>query len=48
MIRNQKDLQQFLAEFAEAGKKTASEFHNKWFRFETYRKIVCTDNFWMI
>ena len=24
------------------------EFHNKWTRFETYRKIVCTDNFWMI
>ncbi len=25
-----------------------SEFHNKWFKFETYRRIVCTDNFWMI
>ena len=35
----------------EAGKATAenrSELHNKWFRFETYRKVVCTDNFWVI
>lgn len=23
-------------------------FHNKWSRFETYRRIVCNDNFWMI
>ena len=47
-IRNQKDLQEFLDEFAETRGKNVSEFHNKWFRFETYRKIVCTDNFWMI
>ena len=38
--------QQFLDEFKSTDNK--SEFHNKWFKFETYRKIVCTDNFWMI
>ena len=45
-IRSNDDYQQFLKEFKAADNK--SEFHNKWFKFETYRKIVCTDNFWMI
>ena len=45
-IRSNDDYQQFLEEFKGADNK--SEFHNKWFKFETYRKIVCTDNFWMI
>ena len=47
-IKNQKELKEFLAEFEETEEKNLSEFHNKWSRFETYRKIVCTDNFWMI
>ena len=29
-------------------KEKRLEFHNKWSKFETYRRIVCTDNFWMI
>lgn len=45
-IRSNADYQQFLDEFKSTDNK--SEFHNKWFKFETYRKIVCTDNFWMI
>ena len=45
-IRSNDDYQMFLREFEAADNK--SEFHNKWFKFETYRKIVCTDNFWMI
>ena len=45
-IRSNDDYQQFLKEFKAADNK--SEFHNKWFKFETYRRIVCTDNFWMI
>lgn len=47
-IKNQKELKECLAEFEETEEKNLSEFHNKWSRFETYRKIVCTDNFWMI
>lgn len=47
-IKSKKDLEQFLKEFAEIGGKNISEFHNKWFQFEVYRRIVCTDNFWMI
>lgn len=47
-IQSKKDLEQFLEEFAEIGGKNISEFHNKWFQFEVYRRIVCTDNFWMI
>lgn len=45
-IRSNDDYQMFLREFEAADNK--SEFHNKWFKFETYRRIVCTDNFWMI
>ncbi|MGN0399566.1 MAG: HesA/MoeB/ThiF family protein [Blautia sp.] len=48
IIKNQKDLEEFLKEYDRTEGKNVSEFHNKWFRFETYRKIVCTDNFWMI
>ncbi len=47
-IKNKKDLDEFLKEFAEIDGKNISEFHNKWFQFEVYRRIVCTDNFWMI
>ena len=45
-IRSNDDYQMFLREFEATDNK--SEFHNKWFKFETYRRIVCTDNFWMI
>ena len=47
-IKHKKDLEKFLQEFALADKNNHSDFHNKWFQFEVYRKIVCTDNFWMI
>jgi len=47
-IKNKKDLDQFLEEFTEIDGKNISEFHNRWFQFEVYRRIVCTDNFWMI
>lgn len=47
-IKSKKDLEQFLEEFVEIGGRNISEFHNKWFQFEVYRRIVCTDNFWMI
>ena len=47
-IKKQADLKQFLEEFGAVKADARSDFHNKWFRFETYRRIVCTDNFWMI
>ena len=47
-IKHKKDLEKFLEEFKLGDKNNRSDFHNKWFQFEVYRKIVCTDNFWMI
>lgn len=47
-IRGEADLNNFLYEYKNLDKKKSQEFHNKWSRFETYRRIVCTDNFWMI
>lgn len=42
------ELDQFLEEYRNLDKKKKVEFHDKWGKFETYRRIVCTDNFWMI
>lgn len=42
------DLDNFLYEYKNIKKESRLEFHNKWSKFETYRRIVCTDNFWMI
>ena len=42
------DLDNFLNEYKNLEKEKRLEFHNKWSKFETYRRIVCTDNFWMI
>lgn len=39
---------QFVDEYEQLGKEELSEFHNKWSEFETFRSIVCTDNFWII
>ena len=39
---------QFVDEYEQLGKEEPSEFHNKWSEFETFRSIVCTDNFWII
>lgn len=47
-INSRMTLEQFLTEYADTTEQNQSGFHNKWFHFETYRKIVCTDNFWMI
>lgn len=47
-IHHRKEFGQFLQEFHQIKGKNNSNFYNKWFQFETYRKIVCTDNFWMI
>jgi sulfate adenylyltransferase subunit 1 len=47
-IRSEADLDNFLYEHKNVDKDKRLEFHNKWSKFETYRRIVCTDNFWMI
>jgi sulfate adenylyltransferase subunit 1 len=47
-IRGAADLDNFLYEHKNTDKEKYLEFHNKWSKFETYRKIVFTDNFWMI
>jgi sulfate adenylyltransferase subunit 1 len=47
-IRSEADLDNFLYEHKNLDKDNRLDFHNKWSKFETYRRIVCTDNFWMI
>ena len=47
-MKNKEELGKFLSEAKEVTSEKRSEVHNKWFRFETYRKVVCTDNFWVI
>ena len=47
-IKGAADLDNFLYEYKNLDKEKRQEFHNKWSKFETYRRIVCTDNFWMI
>lgn len=47
-IKCEADLNNFLYEHKNLDKENRLEFHNKWSKFETYRRIVCTDNFWMI
>ena len=48
LVKNKEDLERFLEEAKNVISENRSEVHNKWFRFETYRKVVCTDNFWVI
>lgn len=47
-IKVKADFDNFLYEYKNLEKDGRLEFHNKWSKFETYRRIVCTDNFWMI
>lgn len=42
------DQDNFLYEYRTLDKENRVDFHNKWSQFERYRRIVCTDNFWMI
>ena len=48
LVKNRVELDKFLEEAKAATAENRSELHNKWFRFESYRKVVCTDNFWVI
>ena len=48
LVKNKAELGKFFEEAKTVTVENRSELHNKWFRFETYRKVVCTDNFWVI
>jgi len=47
-IRRAADVHDFMEEFSGLGAGDRSGFYNKWSNFEAYRKIVCSDNFWVI
>lgn len=47
-IKSEADFDNFRYELEHLKANERTEFFNKWSRFELYRKIVCTDNFWVI
>lgn len=47
-VKSKTDLDLFLKECNDLDKDNRGAFVNKWSRFETYRSIVCNDNYWMI
>lgn len=47
-IHSKDDYDKFVEDYKKAPEEDRSALHNKWAKFETYRKIICTDNFWMI
>jgi sulfate adenylyltransferase subunit 1 len=47
-VKSKSDLDLFLKECNHLDKDNRGAFVNKWSRFETYRSIVCNDNYWMI
>jgi sulfate adenylyltransferase subunit 1 len=47
-VRSKADLDNFLYEYNHLEKDSRVSFVNKWSRYETYRSIVCNNNFWMI
>ncbi len=47
-IHTRADFDNFMYDLKNLKKENRTEFYNKWSQFEGYRRIVCTDNFWMI
>ncbi|WP_349670455.1 GTP-binding protein [Lacrimispora sp.] len=47
-ISSKEDLSDCLREFNDLGADNKIAFHNKWSKFETFRRIVCNENFWII
>lgn len=47
-ISSNADLQNYIYEARHTQSDKKAAFHNKWSKFETYRRIVCSDNFWII
>lgn len=42
------DFNDYFLEFHSIKQENKAAFHNKWSKFETYRRIIFNDNFWMI
>ncbi|WP_333649828.1 sulfate adenylyltransferase subunit 1 [Lacrimispora sp.] len=47
-IGTEEELKEFLEEYKAVEKESRIAFYNKWSKFETYRRIVCNENFWVI
>jgi sulfate adenylyltransferase subunit 1 len=47
-IGSTEDYERFIREFEETPEDQRQAFHNRWTRFETYRRIICNENFWII
>ncbi|WP_143321527.1 GTP-binding protein [Clostridium sp. HBUAS56010] len=47
-VKSKSDFDQFIEEYHHLEPDCKVSFVNKWAKFETYRNIVCNDNFWMI
>lgn len=47
-IQTRADFNEYILEFHNLKQENKIAFHNKWSKFETYRRIVFSDNFWMI
>ncbi|MEY8353627.1 GTP-binding protein [Lachnospiraceae bacterium 54-53] len=47
-INTKADFDNFLYEYDHLEKENKIAFHNKWSRFEMYRRIVCNENYWII
>ncbi len=47
-INSNADFDNFIYAYRSTEPEKRSEIYNKWARFETYRRVVCTDSFWII
>lgn len=47
-IGTEEELKEFLEGYKAVEKEGRIAFYNKWSKFETYRRIVCNENFWVI
>lgn len=47
-IGSEEELKNCVEEFHKQGEGNKILFHNKWSKFETYRRVICDENFWVI
>lgn len=48
LIKSTADFDLFVEEYEHMNPERSADFVNKWAKFETYRRIVCTNGFWVI
>ena len=48
LIKSTADFDLFVEEYEQMNPERSADFVNKWAKFETYRRIVCTNGFWVI